>query len=91
MFSHVMVGVNDLGPRSVFTMRCWGPSGSRRGCSTTAAATFTGARVGFGITKPINGEPATHGNGATIGFNTTSPGAGGCIPRGRRCQWRHHL
>ena len=27
----------------------------------------------FGITKPINGEPATHGNGSTIGFNLKSP------------------
>ena len=30
--------------------------------------------VGFlAITTPINGEPATHGNGSTIGFNVDSP------------------
>ena len=27
----------------------------------------------FCITTPINGEPATHGNGSTFGFNMTSP------------------
>jgi len=26
----------------------------------------------FGITTPINGEPATHGNGSTIGFTAQS-------------------
>ena len=26
----------------------------------------------FGITKPINSEPATHGNGSTIGFAAQS-------------------
>ena len=27
----------------------------------------------FGITTPINGEPATHGNGSTTGFAMQSP------------------
>jgi len=27
----------------------------------------------FGITTPVNGEPACHGNGSTIGFHVTSP------------------
>lgn len=27
----------------------------------------------FGITTPINGEPATHSNGSTIGFAMQSP------------------
>ena len=27
----------------------------------------------FGITSPLNGEPATHGNGSTIGFAMQSP------------------
>jgi len=27
----------------------------------------------FGITTPINGEPATHGNGSTLGFAMQSP------------------
>ena len=26
----------------------------------------------FGITEPLNGEPATHGNGSTIGFAVQS-------------------
>jgi hypothetical protein len=27
----------------------------------------------FGITKPIDGQPATHANGGTVGFACTSP------------------
>jgi len=27
----------------------------------------------FGITKPIDGQPATHANGGTIGFACASP------------------
>jgi catechol 2,3-dioxygenase-like lactoylglutathione lyase family enzyme len=27
----------------------------------------------FSVTKPINGQPATHANGGTIGFACTSP------------------
>ena len=35
---------------------------------------FYRSRTGtFCITTPINGEPATHGNGSTIGFNVESP------------------
>jgi catechol 2,3-dioxygenase-like lactoylglutathione lyase family enzyme len=30
----------------------------------------------FGITTPINGAPATHGNGSTIGFTVQSPEQG---------------
>jgi catechol 2,3-dioxygenase-like lactoylglutathione lyase family enzyme len=27
----------------------------------------------FAITQPIDGQPATHGNGSTVGFATASP------------------
>jgi catechol 2,3-dioxygenase-like lactoylglutathione lyase family enzyme len=30
----------------------------------------------FGITTPINGAPATHGNGSTVGFAVQSPEQG---------------
>jgi len=29
----------------------------------------------FAITKPIDGQPATHGNGSTVGFAAKSPEA----------------
>ena len=32
---------------------------------------FNGAS-GLGLRVPINGEPACHGNGSTLGFNVTS-------------------
>jgi catechol 2,3-dioxygenase-like lactoylglutathione lyase family enzyme len=34
---------------------------------------YRSATGSFGITKPLNGEPATHANGGTIGFNMASP------------------
>ena len=30
----------------------------------------------FGISTPIDGEPATHGNGSTLGFTVQSPEQG---------------
>ena len=30
----------------------------------------------FAISEPIDGNPATHGNGSTIGFNVASPEVG---------------
>jgi len=38
----------------------------------TRTATFTAAPGTFAITTPINGDPATHGNGSTIGFTVQS-------------------
>jgi catechol 2,3-dioxygenase-like lactoylglutathione lyase family enzyme len=44
--------------------------------TTTACATAISTaarRAAFGITTPLNGEPATHGNGSTVGFVLASP------------------
>ena len=53
---------------------CYAPSGSRRAKPTRRAASIHRTKTGvFGITKPIDGQPATHANGGTIGFACASP------------------
>jgi catechol 2,3-dioxygenase-like lactoylglutathione lyase family enzyme len=77
MFSHVMVGVNDLERSKKFYDALLGALGISPGVAnhtSHANRYFYRSRTGsFGITTPINGEPATVGNGSTIGFNTESP------------------
>ena len=48
--------------------------GSRRAKPTRRGRIFYRTKTGvFGITEPIDGQPATHANGATIGFACASP------------------
>ena len=77
MFSHVIVGVNDLEASRKFYDALLGTLGIKPGVSVPNGIvgryfyrTPTGS---FGITQPLNGEPATHGNGSTIGFTMDSP------------------
>ena len=72
MFSHLMIGTNDLERAKAF----YDPLLATLGIP---AATVDGhwifyiAKTGvFSVTKPINGEPATCANGATIGFAASS-------------------
>jgi catechol 2,3-dioxygenase-like lactoylglutathione lyase family enzyme len=59
--------------RRSFTTLCSAPWACLQALPTRTA-TFTAAPPApFGITTPINGEPATHGNGSTIGFLAQSP------------------
>lgn len=73
MFSHVMVGVNDLEPSRKFYDALLGTLGIAAGVANKNRYFYRSPTGSFGITTPINGEPATHGNGSTLGFNMTSP------------------
>jgi catechol 2,3-dioxygenase-like lactoylglutathione lyase family enzyme len=77
MFSHVMVGVNDLEVSKKFYDALLGTLGIGPGAANDTALCkryFYRSRTGsFGITTPLNGAPATNGNGSTIGFNMESP------------------
>ena len=77
MFSHVIIGVNDLEASRKFYDALLGTLGIKPGVNVNTGLvgryfyrTPTGS---FGITQPLNGEPATHGNGSTIGFTMDSP------------------
>ena len=73
MFSHVMVGVNDLERSRKFYDALLGTLGIAPGVANKNRYFYRSPTGSFGITTPINGEPATHGNGSTLGFNTISP------------------
>lgn len=73
MFSHIMVGVNDLEVSKKFYDALLGTLGIAPGVANNNRYFYRSRTGSFGITTPINGEPATHGNGSTIGFNMESP------------------
>ena len=73
MFSHVMVGVSDLEVSRKFYDAILATVGIAPGVANGKRYFYRNSLGTFGITIPINGEPATHGNGSTIGFNMESP------------------
>ena len=78
MFNHIMVGSNDLARSEAFynavlgvlgagpPLRNQSPSGHMRLFYRHEGNTFC-------VAEPIDGEPATCANGATIGFKCSSP------------------
>lgn len=77
MFSHIMVGSNDIAASKTFYDAILGALGIPPGTLDDKGRVFYMTPTGvFGITKPINGEPATAANGGTIGFAVASPEAG---------------
>lgn len=73
MFSHIMVGANDVQQSQAFYDAILGAMGYKAGVVDAKGRCFYANKSGvFAITKPINGEPACHGNGSTIGFAAAS-------------------
>lgn len=73
MFSHIMLGANDIEESKVFYDAVLGAIGYKPGVIDPKGRYFymNDGDV-FAITKPINGEPACNGNGSTIGFSVKS-------------------
>lgn len=77
MFSHIMVGANDISASKTFYDALMGALGISPGRTDEKGRVFYRTKTGvFGITKPINGEPACAANGGTIGFAVDSPEIG---------------
>ncbi|ATI79552.1 MULTISPECIES: VOC family protein [Sphingobium] len=73
MFSHVMVGSNDLDVSRAFYDALFGAVGGKPAMQDDKGRLIymhDGAL--FMVTKPIDGEPACHANGGTIGFRMAS-------------------
>ena len=75
MFSHVMIGTNDLTRAKAFYDALLGTLG-------IPPATVDGHRIFyvtptgvFSVTQPINGEAASVANGFTLGFAAANPAA----------------
>ena len=74
MFSHIMVGTNDLERSKKFYDAVLGALGVGPGVIMEERRFFYFTPSGvFAVTKPIDGEPATYANGGTIGFTCASP------------------
>ena len=72
MFSHVMLGVNDLEVSKKFYDALLGTLGIAPGNANENRYFYRSPTSSFAITTPINGEPASHGNGSPIGFHVKS-------------------
>ena len=68
MFSHVMLGVKDLEASRAFYDALLGTLGTAPGSANKNRYFYRSPAGSFAITSPINGEPATAGNGSTVGF-----------------------
>ncbi len=73
MFSHVMVGTDNMEESRAFYDAVLGALGYEPGFMDEKGRCFYMAPTGiFALTNPIDGEPASHGNGSTIGFAVES-------------------
>jgi catechol 2,3-dioxygenase-like lactoylglutathione lyase family enzyme len=69
MFSHVMIGSNDIARSKKFYDAVFGAIGGKPGTEDARGRLIyvhNGGR--FMVSKPIDGKSATHANGGTIGF-----------------------
>ncbi len=74
MFSHMMVGSNDLARSRTFYNALFGAVGGKPAIEDDKGRLIYMHDGGiFIVTKPIDGEPACHANGATIGFAMKTP------------------
>lgn len=92
MFSHVMVGTNDVAKAKTFYDATFAAMGGKPGMQDDKGRLIYMHNGGlYIVTPPINGEPATHANGGTIGFAMTPEQAdawhaAGCANGGTACE-----
>ena len=73
MYSHVMVGSNDIAKSKVFYDALFGALGGKAAIEDDKGRLIYMNNGGmFLVTPPINGEPACGANGGTIGFAVDS-------------------
>ena len=74
MYSHVMLGSNDLERSKTFYDAIFGATGGREGkIDPKGRLVYVNNGGILLITTPIDGAPATHGNGSTVGFAVDGP------------------
>jgi len=92
MFSHIMIGTNDLDKAKSFYDALLGTLGVKPG-HVDRYRIFWRTKTGtFSVTKPIDGKAATFANGGTIGFAAASQAeadafhAAGLAHGGKTCE-----
>jgi catechol 2,3-dioxygenase-like lactoylglutathione lyase family enzyme len=69
MFSHITIGANDIAATKTFYDAILGVLGASEGViDEKGRLAYVHAGNRLLITRPLDGNPATHGNGSTIGF-----------------------
>ena len=92
MFSHIMIGTNDLAKAKTFYDAVLAPLGVEPAVSNGERLFYRTPTGVFAVTKPINGEAATSANGGTIGFACSTPAqadawhAAGLAAGGKTCE-----
>jgi catechol 2,3-dioxygenase-like lactoylglutathione lyase family enzyme len=92
MFSHIMIGTNDLDRAKGFYDKLLGTLGVPPAMVDGERIFYMTPTGVFSVSKPINGEPATYANGGTVGFAASSPAqadawhAAGVAAGGKTCE-----
>jgi catechol 2,3-dioxygenase-like lactoylglutathione lyase family enzyme len=73
MFSHIMIGTNDLDRAKAFYDATLGALDVKPAIVDRHRIFYRTSTGTFSVSLPINGEPATPANGGTIGFAASSP------------------
>ena len=76
MFSHIMIGSNDIERSKTFYDALLGSVGAKPArVDDKGRLSYVHDGGVFMVTKPIDGQPASAANGATIGFRVDGPEA----------------
>jgi catechol 2,3-dioxygenase-like lactoylglutathione lyase family enzyme len=76
MFTHIMLGADDIAASKAFYDAALGALGVPAGVTDEwGRVIYAHAGGRFLLTKPIDGQPASHGNGSTMGFAAASTDA----------------
>lgn len=92
MFSHVMLGSNDIQRSKTFYDATFAAFGAKPGfIDPKGRLIYAHGGSMFLLTPPINGEPASPANGGTVGFSMTPEQAdawhaAGCASGGATCE-----
>ena len=90
MFSHMMVGSNDIARSKTFYDALFGAIGGKPAIEDDKGRLLYLHKGGiFMVTPPIDGAPATHANGGTIGFAMDDPAQADAWHKAGRREWRH--
>ena len=76
MFTHIMLGADDIAASKAFYDAALGALGVPAGVTDEwGRVIYAHAGGRFLLTRPIDGQPASHGNGSTMGFAAASTDA----------------
>ncbi|MET4895538.1 VOC family protein [Sphingomonadaceae bacterium jetA1] len=73
MYTHIMVGSNDIARSKVFYDALFAALGGKPGMQKDDRVLYLHNQAVFIVTRPIDGQPATHANGGTIGLGAADP------------------